>query len=151
MKTQPNSETVGMSFVRGTLTLVLAVLVLIYSINHQRNFLFISIILFFICFILISRGIYLIFRIKYLKSLENDMYKATCTVYEYLDSYGFGGKHPRHYYYIVITYTGKSDITYKQMITCLQDDYKELKEGTEITCYIKDEDCYVPRESFAKK
>ena len=146
MKKQPDKLSVMAPIILGLIFFVLSGAGVISCAIYEPDMLAFPIIPFVISIVIIAIGIRLDLRRKHLESIMTEENESTCVVEEYVSS---GFRYTT--YYVVVTYTGKSNQVYKQKIPCNLDDYNKFTKGTEIVCYIKDEDCYVPYSSISKR
>ena len=146
MKKQPDELSVATLLLIGIIFAVLFGVAVIICAIDDPTIVFVPCIPFLVSLVIIAVGIRLELRRKHLESLSSKENISTCVVEEYTFS---GGRNTS--YYIIVTYKGKSGQVYHQKVPCNLDDYNKFTKGTEIACYIKDEDCYVPYSSISNK
>ena len=147
MKKQPDKLSVALPIILGLIFMVLSGAGVISCAIYEPDMLAFPIIPFAISLVIIGVGICKNIRRKHLESLVAKENESTCVVEEYTTS----GFIYNTYYCVIVTYKGKSNQVYYQKIPCNLDDYNKFTKGTEIACYIKDEDCFVPYSSISKK
>ena len=146
MKKQPDKLAVAAPLLLGILFAVLSGVGVITCAIQDPTIVFVPCIPFLVSLAIITVGIRLDLRRKHLESLSSKENISTCVVEEYTAS---GIRFTN--YYVIVTYKGKSGTVYYQKIPCNLDDYNKFTKGTEIDCFLKDEDCYVPYSSISRK
>ena len=146
MKKQPYILLSIELMILGLIFLPISIFGVVYSaIQQSFDYIFIPIITSIISLCPLIAALCIEIRRKYLKSFMIKGEKSTCVVEEYISSGDV------FHHYVVVTYWGESGQMYSQEVYCDADDYNKFKKGTEIVCYIKGENCFVPNSSLSKR